>query len=119
MEASLKKHMSNLKVYDCVYQSMGHAHKLIIVEPTVTREVILTSTPSGLKQNYKSQVKQNMSEISPESRWYVCSGSFLKTFSQPGHLSYAELAQYGPCEIGCAEIIVQDGEITEVKKRLF
>jgi hypothetical protein len=119
MEASLKKHMSNLQIYDCVYQSMGHAHKLIIVPPTVTREVMLTSTTTGLKQNYKSAVKQNMSEISPESRWYVCSGSFLKTFSQPGHLSYAELAQYGPVEIGCAEVVVKDSEIAEVKKRLF
>jgi hypothetical protein len=119
IQAALKKHMERMKVYDCVYQSMGHAHQLVIVEPTITKEVMLKSTLSGLKQEYKSAVKQNMSEISPESRWYVCSGSFLKTFAEPGHLSYPEVAQYGPVEIGCAESVIRDGEIVEVKKRLF
>ena len=119
MQASLKKHMESLKMYDCVYQSMGHAHKILIVEPTVNKEVMLKSTSTGLKQEYKSAVKQNMSEISPESRWYVCSGSFLKTFADPGHLSYPEVAQYGPSELGCAEAIIKDGEIVDVRKRLF
>jgi hypothetical protein len=120
MQASLKKHMSNLHIYDCVYQSMGHAHKLMVVEPTINREVILTGRKGGgLRQSYKTSVQQNADNISPESRWFGCSGSFLKTFSEPGKLTYAELAQYGPSEIGCLEVVVTDGEIQEVKKRIF
>jgi hypothetical protein len=120
MQAALKKHMERLRIYDCVYQSMGHAHQLMVVEPTINREIILTSRPSGgLRQSYKTSVKQNAENISPESRWYGCSGSFLKTFSEPGRLTYAELAQYGPVEIGCLEVVVKNGEIWEVNKRLF
>jgi hypothetical protein len=119
MQASLKKHMSSLHIYDCIYQSMGHAHKLMVVEPTVNREVILTSNEHGLKQSYKSSVPQNADSISPESRWYGCSGSFLKTFAQPGMITYAELAQYGPSEIGCLQMNVKDGELIGVEKKLY
>lgn len=119
IKASLKKNLEKMKLYDCVYMSQGHAHKIIVVEPTIMKEVMLKTTANGLRQEYKSAVKQNMSEIPPESRWYVCSGSFLKTFAAPGNLTYAELAQYGPVEIGCAEMVVKGGEIVEVKKRLF
>lgn len=119
MMASLKKNLEKMKVYDCVYMSQGHAHKIIIVHPTITKEVMLKSTPTGLRQEYKSAVRQNMGEISPENRFYVCSGSFLKTFAEPGNMTYAEMAQYGPAEIGCAMMVVNDGAIGDVVKRLF
>lgn len=119
MQASLKNNLAAMKFDDCVYQTMGHTHKLIVVNPTVNNEVSLTTTPTKIKQNYRSLVPQNAAYIPPECRWFVNTGSFLKTFAAPGMASYAELAQYGPVEIGCVECVIENGMIAEVKKRLF
>lgn len=119
MKAALKKHLSAMKFDDCVYQTMGHTHKLIVVEPTATKHVSLRTTTTTIKQDYRSPVSQSATYIPPECRYYVNTGSFLKTFAESGCVSYAELAQYGPVEIGCVEAVVQNGEIVDVKKRLF
>ena len=118
-QAALKKHLSSLAFVDCIYMSMGHTHQLIVVKPTVNSEVILNTHMHHIEQSYRSPVEQNASYIPPECRFYVNSGSFLKTFADPGCLSYAECAQYGPVEIGCVETVVQGGVIVDVKKRLF
>jgi len=119
MKASLKKHLDSMRFTDCIYQTMGHAHKLIVVEPTINKEVMLTTTTKNIKQDYRSPVPQNSKYIPSECRYFVCSGTFLKTFAPSGLTNYAEMAQYGPVELGCAEIVVQDGAIVNVKKRLF
>ena len=119
IKAALKNYLTKFRFTDCVIMSLGHAHKLIIAEPTVNHEVMLTSTNTGLKQSYRVPVAQNADYIDPDSRYFVCSGTFLKTFAPQDLTNYSETFGYGPVEIGCAEWVIKGGKIVDVKKRLF
>jgi len=103
---------------DCIYMSCGHTHQLVVVEPTVQDKLFLTDDGHGIKQHYHVLADQNVPFIPPDSRWYGCSGSFLKLYSAPGSfaISYAEVAGYAPSEIGWLEVHVQDGNVVNVEK---
>jgi hypothetical protein len=118
IKASLKNKLCKSGFSDCIYMSCGHTHKLVVVEPTVEGNLYLTDDGVSLHQNYHLLSPQNSPYIPPESRWYGCSGSFLKLYSTPGSyaISYAEVAGYEPSEIGWLEIHVQDGNVVNVEK---
>lgn len=117
-KASLKHKLSQSGHGDCIYMSCGHTHQLLVVEPTVEDKLFLTDDGHGIKQHYHVKSEQNIPYIPPESRWYGCSGSFLKLYSKPGTyaISYGEVAGYAPSETGWLEINVQDGEVVNVDK---
>lgn len=117
-KAALKNKLMALKHTDCIYNSMGHAHQLLIVEPTVDQEIMLTNTRSGLKQQRRHHTNQTADYIPPEARYYGCSGSFLKLYSKPGQraIGYGEIAGYEPAEIGCLKGYVQGGKLVHVEK---
>jgi hypothetical protein len=117
-KAALRRKLEAMRHTDCIYQSMGHAHQLIVVEPTVDQELMLTDNRRGLKQQRRVATKQNADYIPPECRWYGCSGSFLKLYSEPGigAIGYGEIAGYEPAEIGCLKGTVQGGQLVHVEK---
>lgn len=116
--ASLKHKLCKSGFGDCIYMSCGHTHQLLVVEPTVADKLFLTDDGHGIHQHYHVQADQNVPFIAPDSRWYGCSGSFLKLYSSPGTfaISYAEVAGYEPSEIGWLEVHVQDGNVVNVTK---
>lgn len=118
IKASLKLKLSKTGFSDCVYMSMGHTHQLVVVEPTVENKLFLTDDGTQIKQHYHTMTEQNIMFIPPDSRWYGCSGSFLKLYSSPGSyaISYGEVAGYSPSEIGWLEVHVQDGKVCKVEK---
>lgn len=117
-KALLKNKLCKSGFGDCIYMSMGHTHQLIVVDPTVEDKLFFTDDGNGIKQHYHVMTPQNSSYIPPDSRWYGCSGSFLKLYTNPGTyaINYAEVAGYEPSEIGWIEIYVQDGNVVEVQK---
>jgi hypothetical protein len=117
-KAALKRKLEQL-MGDCIYMSMGHTHQLLVTEPTINKEIIIVDDGEQLKQMYRTEVSQNKSWIPPEARWYGNSGSFLKTFSPPGQLSYAEAAMYPPSEIGFIELAIRDKQVVKVLKRII
>lgn len=118
VKAALRRKLENTGHADCIYMSMGHTHQLITVNPTIENQLYLTDDGNNLKQHYRVQEKQNKAHISPDSRWFGCSGSFLKLYSPPGShaIGYAEVAMYGPGEIGWLEVHVQGGQVVAVEK---
>lgn len=115
MLASLKNKLHRL-AGDTIYQSMGHTHRLLVVEPTVAQEVVIVDDGNTLRQQYRTTVPQNSKWIPPECRYFGNTGSFLKTFSDHGKLSYAESAMYPPSEMGWLEVKVKDKEVVDVTK---
>lgn len=117
-KAALKNKLCKSGFGDCIYMSMGHTHQLMVVDPTVEDKLFLTDNGDQIKQHYHVISEQNVSYIPPDSRWYGCSGSFLKLYSTPGSfaISYAEVAGYEPSEIGWLEIHVHDGKVAAVEK---
>jgi hypothetical protein len=117
-KASLKGKLCKSGFGDCIYMSCGHTHQLLVVEPTVEDKLYLTDDGVGIKQHYHVLTEQNASYIPTDSRWYGCSGSFLKLYSSPGSyaISYAEVGGYEPSEIGWLEVHVQDGKVCKVEK---
>lgn len=117
-KASLKHKLCKAGFGDCIYMSCGHNHQLLVVEPTAEGKLFLTDDGHGIKQHYHVLAEQNASYIPPDSRWYGCSGSFLRLYSTPGTyaISYAEVAGYEPSEIGWLEVHVQDGNVVKVEK---
>ena len=117
-KAALKQRLIGLRHDDCIYQTVGHYHQLIVVEPTVDKEVMLTDDRVSIKQQRRFRSPQDLDYIPPECRWYGCSGSFLKLYSPPGigAIGYGEIAGYDPAEIGCLKGYVQGGELVKVEK---
>ena len=118
-KAWLKRTLEGLSG-DCIYMSMGHGHHLINVDPTTQDQLYITDDGEHLRQNYRTNSKQNSQYIAPESRWYSMTGGFLKLFSPPGSqaIGYGEMAMYTPAEVGCTKIVVQGGQVVQVEKVL-
>lgn len=116
--AALKLKLERSGFADCVYMSMGHIHHSIIVSPTINDEIVLTTTPTGINQTYKSHDNQAAARIPADARWYASSPSFLRLYSDPGQyaISYAEIAGYPPTELGWLEVDVRNHEIANVRK---
>jgi hypothetical protein len=120
-----KRRQTNLKISmmtkfqnkwgDCILASMGHLHQLIICEPEP--QLYLTVKDGKIKQEYtkKEFNSEEKDRIDPNLRWYVCTGSFLKTYGL-GFDSYAERAGYDPVELGFVLVKIRDREIQSVEK---
>lgn len=101
------------KASDCLVMSKGHAHKLLVRNPL--KELYMNSDGSDLRGHYTCPNMGTPNYIHEDSRWYICSGSFLKT-NIIGAIGYAESAEMDPVELGCAVIEVREGKVWNVRK---
>lgn len=106
----LKRHLKN-KFADCVLETKGHTHKLIICRPTCD---LYLNASTKISQHY-TKSKQTDTYIPPDLRWYVNTGSFLRLFVL-GVSGYAEVAEYDPMELGFAIAKIRDGIIVDIDK---
>jgi len=95
------------KFGDCLINSMGHTHQLIVCQPE--SKLYMTTDNRKIKQKY-TEPKKVTGYIEPNHRWYVNTGSFLKTYGM-GIDSYGERFGYDPVELGFVVILVRDGKI--------
>lgn len=114
MKISLKRILGG-KAGDCALMSMGHTHRLMVVQPH--HALYLTSDGDRVKQNYY-RTEQAAHFIHPDHRWYVNTGSFYRT-QVVGADTYSEIAQYDPLELGYAKVSVRDGLIRDVERVLL
>lgn len=110
-ESSLQKILAPLSG-DCVLQSMGDSHQLMVVDPL--DRLYLYDDGKTLKQNYIKAV-QTAEYIDPENRYYVNTGSFYRS-QMVGTITYAERYGYAPVELGCAMVKVRKGVIQGIEK---
>lgn len=113
MKLSLKQRLKH-KAADCEVMAMGHTHKLIVSGPE--QSLYLTDDGKKIRQHYTAPGDGEY--IHPDHRWYVNTGSLMKLYV-PGISGYAERFGYDPCELGHAEIIVRNGKITNIEKRVI
>ena len=97
----------------CAIMSMGHTHQLLVIPP----ETELYIDESG-RQHYTGLVPTN-TEIPSNLRWYINTGSFLKTLSNGPDFGYAEVHGYPPNILGWAVIKVRDRDITGVDEMIL
>lgn len=110
IKASLKEKMK-FKMSDCAIMACGHLHKLLVVPPS--NQLYITDGPKGVKQGYLSG-QQNGDYIDTDRRWYVCTGSFTKLYTDNVQ-SYAEVAGYDPVELGFVVVHVVGGKIVNIE----
>lgn len=113
----LKQHLKH-KSGECLLMAKGHTHRLIICEPHA--QLYLTVEDKEDRKNIRQHYTHNPpfgkgGYIHPDHRWYVNTGSFLKTFTE-GITSYSEMGEYDPVELGYAVVEVNDRQITNVRK---
>ncbi len=113
MKLQLKQKLKN-KAADCELMCMGHTHKLIVAEPM--NSLYLTDDGKKLKQNYTGPGAG--AYIPPDLRWYANTGSLMKLYAQ-GTSGYAERFGLDPVELGFVEVIVKEGRIQSVEKRVI
>ena len=111
MELVLKRHLK-FKAGDCLLQSKGHTHKLLVCRPNT--ELYITDDGEKTHQKY-THSHRAAGYIHSDHRWYVNTGSFLKLFGD-GYSGYGEIAEYDPLELGYAVVIVRDRMIQDIKK---
>lgn len=115
MQISVKRKLQPL-AGDCVVMACGHSHKLIVAEPE--QVLYMTDNGTSIKSEYTT-AQQHGKYIDPNLRWYVNTGSFLKTFISGDAISYSEQFGYAPTEIGFAEIVCDDGLVTGVERTVL
>lgn len=111
MKLILKRHM-RYKAGDCLIQSKGHTHKLLICEPE--SELYLVDDGKRVVQKYTNTDRVS-GYIHPDHRWYVNTGSFLRMYGE-GISGYAEIGEYDPVELGFAIVKVRGRKVVEIKK---
>jgi hypothetical protein len=99
------------KMGDCILMCKGHTHQLIIFEPEP--ELYITDDGRKTLSNYTKISQQNSKWIEPDLRWYVNTGSFLKMYIID-KISYVEMGEYDPIELGFAIARVRDGRLIAV-----
>ena len=110
-ELSLKSKFTE-KFGDCLLNSMGHTHQLIVVRPIP--QPYMATVDNGLKMKYTKPTKTD-GFIDPDHRWYVNTGSFYRAYKD-GVSSYVEKAGYNPVELGFAVVRVRGGNIEDIDK---
>ena len=114
-QLQLKQHLKN-KMGDCLLMAKGHTHRLIVCDPM--SQLYLTTEPE-IKEHYTSNPSfHHTGFIHPDHRFYVNTGSFLKTFGD-GVTSYSEMGEYDPIQIGYVVVTVEDRKIVSVEKRIL
>lgn len=119
-KAHLKRKLEATGFTDCVVMAMGHTHQLLVVEPTIDEATNLATTATKVKREGRHPTNQRAKYISPERRWYVNTGSFLKLYTDPGSrtFSYAEMMMLDPADLGWAVADIKNGHVESVKERL-
>lgn len=112
MKAAVRRYLEN-KASDSSVMALGHTHRLLIMEPAP--KLLMSDDGVQLKSSYLPHPEPGARYIEPDSRWYVNTGSYLKS-QVLDEDSYAELAGYDPIELGHAEIVVEDRKIVAVKR---
>jgi len=112
MKASIKRFLVD-KAGDCVVMAVGHTHKLLIVDPSP--KLVIFDEGGKLKQEYLAGDNGMPRYIDPDRRWYVNTGSYLRTMIL-GHDGYAERAGYDPVELGFAVVEIRDRKVVAVKR---
>jgi len=122
----LKRHLHK-KAGDCVIMAKGHAHKLIISEPS--KKLYLMDTGKKIKQSYQYNIPTD-DYIDKDLRWYACVGSFLKQYPEPIWMKnietgepekvpvsgYAEMGEMDPVELGYIIVEVRDRQVVNLRK---
>ena len=111
MQLILKRHLQDM-AGDTVLMAKGHVHKLLITPPQA--RLYITDDGHVTKQRY-THAEHTAEWIHPDHRWFVCCGSFLRTFGQDIS-GYAEMFEYSPVELGFAIVLVRDGQIQDIHK---
>ena len=119
IKAAIRRKLENTLISDCIVMSFGHTHQLEVVEPTVNDALYITDDGENHRQHYQVAADQNADYIPPDSRWYTNTGSFRKLYAPSGShvIDYGEAAMYGPTELGCIKITVEDRKVVKVEKR--
>lgn len=110
MLASLKNRLRR-KAGDCLLMAIGHTHQLLVCPPS--RRLILSDDGDQLHHAYLTQGDGAADYIEPDRRWYVNTGSYLRTYAL-GVSGYAERAGYDPIELGHVVVRIKAGKISEV-----
>ena len=115
MELQLKRHLAPMGG-DCLLNSKGHVHKLVLNEPMP--RLYLVDTGKKIKQTYTRHTGGSF--IHKDDRWYVACGSFLKLYGDDvtgdGAMSgYAELFELPPVELGFVVVRVRNQTIEGVE----
>jgi len=97
---------------DCVLNSMGHTHKLIVHQP---ESIPYLTTEDGKIKGHRTTPKKVKGYIEPNHKWFVNTGSLMKLFVI-GEDGYAERAGYDPIELGFAVVLVRDRKIYKIKR---
>lgn len=120
MEAALKLKLQGL--FDgAVVHAMGHTHQLIIVPPDPSVKMIARGD-GEVQQAYPYSdeeilIDQAAPFIPPDFRWYVNTGSFLRSYSEEG-VSYAEAAGMRPVELGYPVLAYRDARLVKIYKEV-
>jgi predicted phosphodiesterase len=112
IKANLKRKLVH-KAADCLLMACGHYHQTLIVPPA--ERLILSDNGEHITQKYLKIGSGEADYIEPDRRYYVCTGSFLKTF-EIGVSGYAERAGYDPVELGYVSVKLKNGIIASVDK---
>jgi hypothetical protein len=112
----LKRHLMN-KMGDCLIMAKGHTHRLIICEPQP--RLYLKVEDEENRKNIRQFYTHNPpfgkgGYIHPDHRWYINTGSFLKTLGEDV-MSYSEFGEYDPVELGYIIVEVNDRQVTNVR----
>jgi len=101
---------------DALLMARGHSHVVLVTPPIPT--VYLTSEKGKLKQHYTHAGTgggRGNSYIPPDSRFYGCTGSFLKS-QELGVETYSELFEYSPIELGYLKAIIRGGTVVDLQE---
>lgn len=110
-ELMVKRRLQGL-AGDCAVMATGHCHKLLTVRPT--HELFMIDNGKHLTAKYTKGV-QNGEYIDPNLRWYMATGSFMKT-NLIGGITYSERFMLDPVQLGYAELVVEDGKIIRTEE---
>jgi hypothetical protein len=111
----LKRHLYR-KQGDCLLMSKGHTHKLMTREPS--EELYVVDDGLELQHLYKHQGMCCDQWIDPDSRWYVNTGCFIKTFVMDA-VTYSEMAEYDPVDLGLAIVRWRGDKIEGIDRILI
>lgn len=112
-KAGLKNRLCN-NAGDCILMGAAHYHELHVVPPQ--RKLILTDDGEQMRHKYLHDTSVHYTDdyIDPDRRWYVCTGSFLKLYSELGVSGYAERANLDPIEVGYPIVHIRKGRVDNV-----
>jgi len=115
MKRVLKRHLY-AKAGDCILMAKGHTHKCLIRDPQPA--LYLTDDTQDIRQHYTASTEQMKEYIYPDDRWYLNTGTFLKTYGV-GVMGYGEAAEYDPIELAYPVVKVRDQKVVGVEKVLI